>query len=873
MSDSILQVFVFRDGAYVGNEVFPNGEVTLGRSHDADLVLEDQHVAPNQAVLTFDGAQATLLDLTQGDGTKVNRTTIQHSYVTPRDEIHLGPFTLKLKFLSKNGSSRPARATSLPPAPPPSAPGNGSALASSVGISPEAAERGEQHTEILHSRPPSVTGSQRRRRSGQPEAKVPTQVVRPRGESSRSLAIEHAIATEVGGPSPTQPDSERSLGPAAGTGEFSSLGTSDVISADPFGSAAPFNPANLESSSFEVMIDSAFLQSGDMPAAGNGAAHEPAAQVPAPSQTRAPVSEARRTPPPPPAPEPDYAARPSDVFRSPVSGTPTASSRPPNPTSIPSSASIPPSAPATQPAPGARQQHAQSAQPGAAEAAKNLAGAALARLKPPAKVEAPVRIPSSQPQDIEEELDEEDLDAEMRPGFSLASQMMTAPQSERAEQLSAVEIVSFVQQDVRTSHILADVGAQYVLGQKKDGHVIPDGGERGLKLVRLTGRGVVELEFPGTAQGQIRKQGRTANIDGLKKPEHASGRRGDRFRVALKAGMDAQLSFGGTAYAVRFVRPPSTVPAMKMGRINPFFFRAFGGAIAGHLFLGMLLVLLGPKTTFTSQGEAYAQIVEPPPRDVEIKPEPPPPPPPEPEPEPEPEPPKRVRQPKRRKPKRTRRARRPRPQPARGAKPRPVKSAGVLGAMGKLNLRVPGRRSMVQAVSNIDAVKAPGGSNFRVGALVGKTPSSDVQVGGGGGGKLLTRGSAALLKRGVGRLAGRRNGTVRGGVRRVSARRLKARGSISREAVAKVINENLGQVQYCYERALLKKPGLKGKLVLEWQISSSGRVSRVRQKMSTIQSAEVASCIIGKLKRWRFPKPRGGVVVVSYPFIFSSVGF
>ena len=44
------------------------------------------------------------------------------------------------------------------------------------------------------------------------------------------------------------------------------------------------------------------------------------------------------------------------------------------------------------------------------------------------------------------------------------------------------------------------------------------------------------------------------------------------------------------------------------------------------------------------------------------------------------------------------------------------------------------------------------------------------------------------------------------------------------EAVAKVINSHLHEVSSCYERALLKTPGLAGKIVLEWQITTAGGV-------------------------------------------------
>jgi hypothetical protein len=181
----------------------------------------------------------------------------------------------------------------------------------------------------------------------------------------------------------------------------------------------------------------------------------------------------------------------------------------------------------------------------------------------------------------------------------------------------------------------------------------------------------------------------------------------------------------------------------------------------------------------------------------------------------------------------------------------------------------------VQAVSNLDAVRAPGGSNFRVGALIGKLPASGVSVGGGGGGTQLTRGGAELLRGGEGLATlGKKGDTkVRGSVTKVSARQIEAKGSISREEVARVINEHLREVQYCYEKTLLKEPGLAGKLILEWVIEADGTVGRVKEKLSTLKNPAVSSCISGSLKRWQFPRPTGGIVIVSYPFIFNAAAF
>jgi hypothetical protein len=50
-------------------------------------------------------------------------------------------------------------------------------------------------------------------------------------------------------------------------------------------------------------------------------------------------------------------------------------------------------------------------------------------------------------------------------------------------------------------------------------------------------------------------------------------------------------------------------------------------------------------------------------------------------------------------------------------------------------------------------------------------------------------------------------------------------------------------------------------------------VTSARTKSSTMKSAEVESCILNALKNWKFPPAKGAGVVISYPFMFNSVGF
>jgi len=167
------------------------------------------------------------------------------------------------------------------------------------------------------------------------------------------------------------------------------------------------------------------------------------------------------------------------------------------------------------------------------------------------------------------------------------------------------------------------------------------------------------------------------------------------------------------------------------------------------------------------------------------------------------------------------------------------------------------------------------GMGYKISPLIGKPPiaMAGTGVGPGMGG---VRGMGNGAGGGIGVFSTGKIGkrTVAGTVVSAPARAVKVGGgTLARELIAKVINDHLSEVRGCYERALLKEAGLAGKLLREWTIDTSGRVAEVKTKSATITGAEVPNCIINSLKRWQFPPPKGGKVVVSYPFIFNSVGF
>ena len=96
-------------------------------------------------------------------------------------------------------------------------------------------------------------------------------------------------------------------------------------------------------------------------------------------------------------------------------------------------------------------------------------------------------------------------------------------------------------------------------------------------------------------------------------------------------------------------------------------------------------------------------------------------------------------------------------------------------------------------------------------------------------------------------------------------------GSLTKDEVARVIRRNLARFKFCYERALASAPNLAGKVALRFTILPDGRVAKVTVDESSLEDAPVEGCVQKVMRSLRFNRPRGGgIVVVRYPFVFSS---
>jgi hypothetical protein len=103
---------------------------------------------------------------------------------------------------------------------------------------------------------------------------------------------------------------------------------------------------------------------------------------------------------------------------------------------------------------------------------------------------------------------------------------------------------------------------------------------------------------------------------------------------------------------------------------------------------------------------------------------------------------------------------------------------------------------------------------------------------------------------------------------RPSARPRAARttGRLPRQIIARVVGRQRGAIGACYRKGLASNPRLKGRVRVKIVIGSSGAVTSARDAGSSLPDRRVVGCIVGQMRRLRFPAPRGGNATVVYPF-------
>jgi len=96
------------------------------------------------------------------------------------------------------------------------------------------------------------------------------------------------------------------------------------------------------------------------------------------------------------------------------------------------------------------------------------------------------------------------------------------------------------------------------------------------------------------------------------------------------------------------------------------------------------------------------------------------------------------------------------------------------------------------------------------------------------------------------------------------------KGNLSTREIQKVLSKNIDQIKYCYEKIMLRKPDLKGKITVFWRINQKGKVNLIKIDSATLKNENINICIKNKIERWEFPITKNDTYTqVKYPFNFN----
>ncbi len=100
---------------------------------------------------------------------------------------------------------------------------------------------------------------------------------------------------------------------------------------------------------------------------------------------------------------------------------------------------------------------------------------------------------------------------------------------------------------------------------------------------------------------------------------------------------------------------------------------------------------------------------------------------------------------------------------------------------------------------------------------------------------------------------------------------LKVTGGLDREIVRRVVRHRLNELRACYTTGLNKNSKVEGSLTINFTIDASGKVPVSSVKQSKLKDASVEACFAKAHRRWKFPKPLDGeMVVVQYTYKLSK---
>lgn len=95
-------------------------------------------------------------------------------------------------------------------------------------------------------------------------------------------------------------------------------------------------------------------------------------------------------------------------------------------------------------------------------------------------------------------------------------------------------------------------------------------------------------------------------------------------------------------------------------------------------------------------------------------------------------------------------------------------------------------------------------------------------------------------------------------------------GSLSNAEIQKAINDNIKAFDACYSLGADKQGKLEGTVTIKATVGPLGTVKEATVQKSTMKNPKVDACVADAFKKTKFPQPKGGVAIITYPMTFGG---
>lgn len=95
-------------------------------------------------------------------------------------------------------------------------------------------------------------------------------------------------------------------------------------------------------------------------------------------------------------------------------------------------------------------------------------------------------------------------------------------------------------------------------------------------------------------------------------------------------------------------------------------------------------------------------------------------------------------------------------------------------------------------------------------------------------------------------------------------------GRVPPDVIQRVVRDNFGRFQVCYDAGQQRHPGLEGRVAVKFVIDRRGSVALAADAGSDLPDPDVVSCVVRAFDSLTFPESKDSAVTVVYPIVFTA---